>query len=257
MDTLVSDTLETHKSLLDRLAQARGAQPRTDPDRPRDHYPAIDTFLAAASRHNAAVVEVLVPAARKHLPDGAARAKEYIDRSRSFESVLNQVKAKLYGSAYAHRGPWSRLWTAVEAEFEQVWRCEIALATDLAELDTDVDWSEKLYAAEATAPSRPHPHIPHQGPAGTVARAVARRVDAFWDAAEGRMVPEPAPKRDRDSEGLLVQYLMADPHLDSHLDPHPDSEVAEHAADQVAEEVEEIEEAEEMDGADTGRTDDR
>lgn len=229
MDTLVSDTLETHKSLLDRLAEARGAQPRIDPDHPRDHYPAIDTFLAAASRHNAAVVQVLVPAARKHLSDGGERAKEYVERSRSFEAVLNQVKAKLYGSAYAHRGPWSRLWTAVEAEFEEVWRCEIALATDLAEVEAGVDWSEKLYAAESTAPSRPHPHIPHQGPAGTVARAVARRVDAFWDAAEGRMIPEPAPKRDRESEGLLVQYLMADPHLDP--------EVVEKATEQVAEEM--------------------
>lgn len=235
MDTLVSDTLETHKSLSERLATARGAQPRIDPDHPRDHYPAIDTFLAAASRHNAAVVEVLCPAARKHLPDGADRAREYVERSRSFEAVLNQVKAKLYGSAYAQRGPWSRLWTAVEAELEEVWRLELALATDLAEVDADVDWSEKLYAAESTAPSRPHPHIPHQGPAGTVARAVARRVDAFWDAAEGRMVPEPAPKRDRDSEGLLVQYLMADPHLDP--------EVADKAADQVAEELDDAGEA--------------
>lgn len=235
MDTLVSDTLETHKSLLERLALARGAQPGVDPDHPRDHYPAIDTFLAAASRHNAAVVQVLVPAARKHLPDGATRAKDYVERSRSFEAVLNQVKAKLYGSAYAQRGPWSRLWTAVEAEFEELWQLEIAMATDLAELDEGVDWSEKLYDAESHAPSRPHPHIPHQGAAGTVARAVARKVDAFWDAAEGRMVPEPAPKRDRDSEGLLVQYLMADPHLDP--------EVAEKAAEQVAEEMDDATEA--------------
>lgn len=241
MDTLVSDTIETHKSLQERLDQARDAHPPVDPDHPRDHYPAIDTFLAAASRHNAAVVQVLVPAARKHVPDGGQRSKEFVERSRQFEVALNQVKAKLYGSAYSVRAPWSRLWTAVQAEFDELRALELALASDLAEADVPVDWSQKVYDAESTAPSRPHPHIPHQGAAGVVARAVARKVDAFWDAAEGRMVPEPAPTRDRAQEGPLVQYLLGDPHMDHELVEQVEEQVAEEQEAAAQEDAEEEE----------------
>lgn len=251
MDTLISDTIEAHHSLQERLDLARGAHPGTDPDHPRDHYPAIDTFLAAASRHNAAVVQVLVPAARKHLPDGPARARAYVDGSRQFEAALNQIKGKLYGSAYSVHTPWSRLWTAVQAEFEGLWAIELSLASDLAEVDIPVDWSQKLYDAESNAPSRPHPHIPHQGAAGTVARAVARRVDSFWDAAEGRMVPQPASTRDRQSEGPIVQYLLGDPHLDDALVEHVEEQVVEEQQ-AVAEEQSGRHRAEkESDGVDT------
>jgi hypothetical protein len=48
---------------------------------------------------------------------------------------------------------------------------------------------------------------------GHLARAVARRIDTFWDSAEGRMVPEPVRHHDRDHQGPLTQYFLADPHL--------------------------------------------
>ena len=53
-----------------------------------------------------------------------------------------------------------------------------------------------------------------------MARGVARRVDGFWDAAEGRMVPEPLRHHERGADGRFTQYLLADPHLpDDEADP--------------------------------------
>jgi hypothetical protein len=205
----------THHALEHRLALAADARPVTDPTHPRDQYPAIDTFLASASRHNAAVTAVLVPAARTRLPEGHERARTLVEESRRFEISLNQVKAKLYGSSYAIRRPWRSIWDDVRREYAATRDLELELVTDLAghRRPGDPDWSEGLAHAELRAPTRPHPYIPHQGARGKVARAVAHQVDRFWDTTEGRMMPEPIHQHDRSQDGPLAQYLLADPHL--------------------------------------------
>ena len=215
MDTLVPGMRATHAALAHRLAQAADAHPDADPSHPRDQYPAIDTFLASASRHNAAVVAVVVPAARHRLDDGQGRARDFVQQSRRFEQALNQVKAKLYGSSYAVRRSWPSIWADVRREFAASCELEQALVEDLAATRRadDPDYGEELYHAELHAPTRPHPYLPHQGASGKVARAVALRVDRFWDAAEGRMIPEPLHHHDRSHDGKLAQYLLADPHL--------------------------------------------
>ena len=108
MDTLVPGLRVTHQMLVERLDLASVARPTTDPQHPRDQYPAIDTFLASASRHNAATLAVVVPAVRSHVADGTERAHDFVAQSRRFEVALSQVKAKLYGSSYAVRGRGSR-----------------------------------------------------------------------------------------------------------------------------------------------------
>lgn len=215
MDTLLSGTHATQDSLRARLDRAAAAPPGHDPAHVRDQYPPIDTFLAATSRYLGAVTAVVVPAARTHLDDGARRARELVDQTRRLEQALNQVKAKLYGSSYAIRRSWQSVWDDVRREFDATCELEARLVTDLvaAHRDDDPDWGERLYRAELAAPTRPHPHIPHQGVPGRVARAVAVRVDHFWDTAEGRMVPEPERHHERRQDGPLTQYLLADPHL--------------------------------------------
>lgn len=215
MDALLTDTLASHHGLEERLARAKVAHPSRDPEHPREQFPAVDTFLSAASQHNAALLDVLVPAARTRLPHGAQRASEFVAASRHYEHALNAVKAKLYHSAHAPHATWASVWAEVDEAFRTVWKIELALVADLASARTasDPDWAERLHRSELTAPTRPHPHIPHQGVAGQAARAVARRVDAFWDAAEGRMTPRPTRARDRAHDSLLTQYLLGDPHM--------------------------------------------
>jgi hypothetical protein len=215
--TLAHDLDSIHHDLGHRLSLASSARP--DVRHPRDHYTAIDTFLAAASRHNAAMVDAIAPLVT-HLPGGHDLAHEFLATSRVYEEALAQVKAKLYGSTYAVARPWPSIWEEVHREFDAVCALERRLAKAL--LDEEAargdgdhqDLGTRLHHAELASPTRPHPWIPHQGVVGHLARAVARRVDHFWDAAEGRMVPEPVRHHDREHQGKLTQYLLADPHLE-------------------------------------------
>lgn len=213
MDTLTAGARATHDVLAARLEQAAS----TDPERndPRSRYPVTDTFLASASRHVNAAVGVLVPAARKRLPDGAERGHELVRQARRLEAAMAQVKARLYGSTYAIGRTWSSVWDDTRTELAAIRELEEALSRDLDQhrRDGDPDWSERLYKAELHAPTRPHPYVPHQGVGGRLARKVALRVDLFWDMAEGRMAPEPIRHHDRSHDGLIAQYLLADPHF--------------------------------------------
>ena len=80
------------------------------------------------------------------------------------------------------------------------------------------DLAEALQAAEATAPTRPHPWAPHTGRRGLGVPRVLHAVDAFWDTAEGRMAPEPEPPA-KPKPGLMWQYLLADPRFDEEEEP--------------------------------------
>jgi hypothetical protein len=213
VDTLVPGINATHDVLRHRLSKAASARP--DPGHPRDHYRAIDTFLASASRHQAAVLDVVVPAVRQRVPDGDEHAERFVHQDKELEVALAQLKAKLYGSSYAIRRSWPSIWDDVRQEFEATWRLERDLVEELElhRQESDPDWGGQLYHAELHAPTRPHPFLPHSGLRGRVARTVALRIDRFWDAAEGRMVPEPVHPHHRDDDGRLAQYLLADPHL--------------------------------------------
>jgi hypothetical protein len=214
MDTLVRGMNATHRVLDERLTKAAAARP--DRRHARDQYPAIDTFLASASRHNAAVLEVLVPVVRDRMPDGEERAQDFVHRSKEFEIALFNVKAKAYGSTYAIKRSWNSIWDDVRTEFDATWALERQLVKELDSHlhDDDPDWGEELYHAELHAPTRPHPYVPHRGLRGRLARFFALRVDRFWDTAEGRMIPEPVTAHDHSHDGKVTQYLLADPHFD-------------------------------------------
>ena len=213
MDTLALGSKATHDVLRHRLSRAAAARP--DQGHPRDHYRAIDTFLASSSRHQAAVVAVVVPAVRSRVPGGSELAHAFLRQDKELEVALAQVKAKLYGSSFVVRRSWPSIWDDVHREFEALWRLEQELVEQLARhrRDGDPDWGERVYHAELHAPTRPHPFVPHGGLLGRAARTLAQRVDRFWDVAEGRMVPAPVHPHDRGHDGRLAQYLLADPHL--------------------------------------------
>lgn len=213
-DLLNRSITATHDALDNRLETALAQHPTLA--NPREHYPATDTFLASSSRHLAAVNDVLVPTVRHRLHDGSRLAHEFSRQCRHLEAALARIKAKLYGSAYAVSTPWTEVWSDVRREFDHTMSMEHDLVNSLAEqLDEQEihDLVDRLYRAEQKAPTRPHPYVPHLGVPGRVARRVCRQVDRFWDTTEGRMIPEPIRVHDRDHQGRLTQYLLADPHL--------------------------------------------
>lgn len=208
------DVCASHALLRNQLERARRAVSRRDPSEPRAARAPVDVLLTSASQHAGAVLAVLVPRTRAVVPDGPAAAEELVHRVRDLEVALHQLKGKTYGNTFMARRHYDEVWDEVSGTLHRLVRAETAAGTLLASAPgSGADHVAALHRAEERAPSRPHPWIPHQGPLAPAARAVARRLDAFYDTVEGRMLPEPAPHHDREHDGLFTQWLLADPHL--------------------------------------------
>lgn len=213
---LVVTVEATHRALEQRLDHATRAASRS---RPRDVYSRADAFLSSTSRHVAAAEEVLVPVARRRLSDGDDRVRDYLHRARRLEQEVAFLKARLYGQASAVQVPWARVWRDVSAALGEHNRLESALAEDLAAALDDAErqaLAEELYRAEVKAPTRAHPYLPHTGTAGRVSHRVWAVADRFWDAVEGRIVPQLVrpPSKAHSHDSLMAQYLVGEPLLD-------------------------------------------
>lgn len=224
-NTALDRSLEArHERLRAMLDQARAA-PHNEIGT-RDRVRETDAFLAAASRHLAAMAAVLLPQVRKHLADGQERARELITSTRQLEVALNLVKARLYGATFAIHRAWPDVWAQVTEPFERTLGMERGLVESLdEELDEahDEEIADRLHETAKHAPTRPHPFLPHQGAMGAVARRVAATVDSFWDTAEGRMFPEP-PRPPHRTDSLLEQYLLGDPEFEEEPVEEPEDE---------------------------------
>ncbi len=206
----------TQRSLDERLREA--LLPHSDPRRPRDNYAATDTFMAATSRHLAAVEAVVLAPVRHAVPEGGEIVHEYLQIARELEHTLALIKGRLYGEAYAIHLTWSTLWERARAQLEEHNRIERTMVEELIEHGdpTEVDgMARRLFDAETHGPTRPHPLLPHTGILGLVARRVWALADRFWDSAEGRVIPEPVHPAHHRHDSLMAQYLVADPHFDA------------------------------------------
>jgi hypothetical protein len=228
-DSLVLTTEATQRSLEERLGEALA--PHRDAHRPRDNYAAVDTFMAATSRHLGAVDAVLVKRVRHGVPGGEGVSQEYLHVARQLEHTLALMKGKLYGEAHAIHLEWPALWEAARTQLEAHNRSERAMVGalvrhgDPAEID---GLARRVFDAETHGPTRPHPNSPHTGIFGLAARRIWAYADRFWDAAEGRVIPEPVRPRPHHHDSLMGQYLVADPKFDAEASivehrhgPHP------------------------------------
>lgn len=208
----------THDGIAERLEVARTMTGRRDD--PRLERAHIDQFLASTSQHLHAVDAVLLPPARR-CADGRELVKDHLRSARELEVLLYHVKAHEYGSAPEQGHSWPVLWQEVDQAVADERRHEEVLVRRLtAELpDDDLErLADTLETRELRQPTRPHPHLPHTGPAGLLARGFAKIVDGFWDTAENRSVPRPEPKHHK-APGLLTQYLTCDPRFEPTEDP--------------------------------------
>jgi hypothetical protein len=211
-DSLVVTVEATQRSLEQRLGEALA--PHRDPLRPRDHYAATDTFLAATSRHLAAVEAVLLAEVRHCVPEGKRLGHEYCEAARRLEMTLAHIKGRLYGDVYAARMSWPDLWHRAAADLEEHNRLERRMVKQLvrhADPTTLDGMARRVFDAEAHGPTRPHPRLPHVGLKATIARRIWTVADRFWDTAEGRVIPEPVRPAHHRHDSLMAQYLVADP----------------------------------------------
>ena len=215
-DSLTRTVAATQQSLEERLGEALLLH--RDPRRPRDHYAATDSFLAATSRHVAAIEAVLVEPVRHSVPDGPTLAHEYLHAAQQLEQTLFLIKGKLYGESHAIHRKWPELWDGAHGLLNEHNRIEREMAEKLIRYGEPLEvdgLARRLFDAETHGPTRPHPRLPHTGLLGLVARQVWAVADRFWDAVEGRVIPEPVHPAPHRHDSLMAQYLVADPKFDA------------------------------------------
>lgn len=186
-----------------------------DLDEPRHTRGMVDRLLADISQHVNAANAVLVPAAKRHVAHDHEVVHAYLDAAKHLEVVLAHVKAHAYGSTFELKFTWAEAWDELEEALGAQRAAEEELARQLADAVAEedaVELAERLRGDEAREPTRPHPYAPHTGVRGSLARRVMRRVDSFWDTAEGRMVRRERKPRKR--PGLIGRYIMASPEID-------------------------------------------
>jgi hypothetical protein len=213
-DSLTLTIEATQRSLEQRLREAR--RPHRDPLRPRDNFAATDTFMAATSRHLAAV-EAVLGRVRHEVPDGEQLCHRYLQAARRLEHTLTLLKGRLYGEAHAIHLAWPELWETVGSELDEHNRIENELVEALVTCrpdETDT-LARQVFESEVSGPTRPHPHTPHTGLFGLAARRMWAWADRLWDAAEGRVIPDPVAPPHHRHDSLLAQYLVADPKFDA------------------------------------------
>jgi hypothetical protein len=209
---LIDYVSSTHDDLAARLETARHMQGTRDDPRLARHR--IDDFLGGACKHLHAADEVMLPAYAR-LPAGRSLCHDFTAGVKRLEVLLYHVNAHEYGSTFEGHYAWPRLWKEVEQAMADQRHHEDELAHQLTDALDDEQLealTDRIHRVEPSEPSRPHPHQPHGGFLGRFSRGVMRKTDAFWDTAQGRIVPEPvhAPRK---QPGPLGQYFLAHPQM--------------------------------------------
>jgi hypothetical protein len=216
-DSLALTVEATQRCLEEKLGEALA--PHRDPERPRERYAAADSFMAATSRHLAAVEAVILTPVRRTVPHGSALVHDYLQVVKALEHTLAQAKAQLYGEVHAAYLSRPALWSRVHTQLTEHNRIESQMVEqlirhgDTAEVD---GLARRVFDAEKRAPTRPHPYLPHTGLLSRISRRVWAFADRFWDSAEGRDIGEPVHPKPHTHDSLLAQYLVADPKFDGH-----------------------------------------
>ena len=150
-----------------------------------------DAFLVNTCRHTSAVCDLVLPAARSYLPEGAARVRVYVQQCRRVERAVGWAKQRMYGQAHAIDRPWGDVWASVTEEIRVLHVLEQDLVADLEHAPgRHPDLSLLIESVTGRSPTRPHPNSPHTGAFAHVIRRMWARADRFWDATEGRIVSD-------------------------------------------------------------------
>jgi hypothetical protein len=215
---LIDYVRSTHDDLASRMEAARLMQGRRDDPRQQRHR--IDAFLGGVCKHLHAVDDVMLPEYAK-VPDGKSLCHDFTACVKHLEVLLYHVNAHEYGSTIEGSYSWPRLWSDVEEAMATERRQEEALASQLTDaLDDErlAELTDRIRRVEPAEPSRPHPHQPHGGMLGRFSRGMMRKTDAFWDTAQGRIVPE-REREPKKKPGRMGQYLLASPRFEEQRPP--------------------------------------
>ena len=178
--------------------------------------PTTDPLAAVAwcSVHLAAVDSVLHPAAVRQLPGGRKQVARLRTVDRLLQQAVCRLDRRMTGDVHLVDQPVAvfeqearrRLEAHVEAE-----RAVLAALVEVLEDGEQQALAERLQAATAAAPTRPHPHNRHTPLGGLVTRVDAT-VDRIRDLMDNRVVPTPHRPVTVLPRGRWASYLLCVPY---------------------------------------------
>lgn len=164
--------------------------------------------VAWLSAHVAAMQRSVHGSARRSHTLAEVRAAD-----RGLETVLRRVEQHFAGDALAAQFGEQQLDGALRHAFRLHCRTEKALLDELIET-LPREQMAALAAAYADAlrraPTRPHPHVPHNGILGAVAFRLDAWRDKVMDTMDGRHVPAPRIEAPRKEVGRWGRYFLGE-----------------------------------------------
>ena len=163
------------------------------------------------SAHLAAVARTVRPAASRVLEEPAAVLRDITRRDVELERMLRIAERRYSGDALAASLDAERLRLSLLERLEahsETEHVRLAALTDALTVDEQRRLAELYLDALVKAPTRPHPHLPHDGVVGAIAFHVEAVRDRLLDTMDGRHVPLPRAPHEPRSSGRWSSYLL-------------------------------------------------
>jgi hypothetical protein len=163
------------------------------------------------SAHLAAVGRAITPVATRRLREPAAVRREGHRRDLELERMLRIAERRHSGDVLASGLDSERVRTAIVSRLDAHAELEHSRLDGLADLLDDTEQhrlAESYLDALVKAPTRPHPHLPHQGLSGAIAFRVDAVRDHLLDTMDSRHVPLPRPPHEARKPGRWGSYLL-------------------------------------------------
>ena len=169
--------------------------------------------VAWCSAHLAAVDEVLYAEAHHRVPESHDRLRAVRAADRVLQHAIGRLDRRLTGDTHLDHVPVEQVVEEVLSALEGHARAEARLLALLEPALSDDERStlaERLAAATTSAPTRPHPHVPHTPFAPLVDRLEAA-VDRVRDALDNRVGATGRPVKPPRPLGRWSSYLTGTP----------------------------------------------
>jgi hypothetical protein len=151
--------------------------------------------IAWLSEHVATLDRVVYPAAARHLPQAACVLSRQRQRSRTLALLLRRLHAQLDGDGATTAEDVPSLRRKVLAALHEHTAGEQELTSQLRAALTAQQWQDltaRYTSRLQRGPTRPHPHAPRAGLAGSLAYRLSAGVDRILDVLDSRAI-RPVP----------------------------------------------------------------
>ena len=145
----------------------------------------FEQVSTALSVHAVAEEELLYPLMRRSIPDGEQLVEHALDEHQTVKEALARLE-KMSADNIDFEGELRTLMTNVREHIQEEEGELLPLLQQHVDQKTLDSLGPQLQAAEAMAPTRPHPNAPNTPPGNILAGAGAMIVDKARDIAQGR-----------------------------------------------------------------------